>query len=287
MSPDPLRAARRGYRRAEAWRAAREARRFTTRLRHDPGAPELLLSPHLDDAVLDCWDLLSSERELNVVNVFAGVPTPGSLAIWDEITGADDSAGRVRSRVEEDARAHACAKRRPHNLSLLDAQYRAGRLSPSLGEIDRALAADVQGASHVYVAAGIGGHADHLLARLYGRMLLRAGFPVTLYAELPYCVAHGWPAWVDGREPERYRNVDAHWMSFLDEVPELPPLRSAEVVRLDAPGGQAKLAAMRFYETQLPCLSYGGRGLLLDPAIHSFEVRWALVAPDSTGLPAA
>jgi len=60
MSPDPLRAARRGYRRAEAWRAAREARRFTTRLRHDPGAPELLLSPHLDDAVLDCWDLLSA-----------------------------------------------------------------------------------------------------------------------------------------------------------------------------------------------------------------------------------
>ncbi len=36
---------------------------------------------------------------------------------------------------------------------------------------------------------------------------------------------------------------------------------------------------MRCYATQYACLSYGGRGLLEDPRIHGFEVRWELTAP--------
>jgi hypothetical protein len=278
MSPSAIGAARRAFRLADEWRTARQERRFKTRLRHDPGAPELVVSPHLDDAVLDCWSVLSSDRELNVVTVFAGVPPASRVAIWDEITGAADSAERVRARLDEDARAMARANREPHNLSLLDAQYRTGRFAPALDDVDRAICERVPSASRIYVPAGIGRHADHLLARGYGRLLAHMGFPVTVYAELPYCIAHGWPAWVDGREPDPYRNVDAHWMSFLEDLEELPPLRSGEVVRLEAPVAEAKLAAMRCYETQLPCLSYGARGLLEDPAIHGFEVSWELRA---------
>ena len=40
----------------------------------------------------------------------------------------------------------------------------------------------------------------------------------------------------------------------------------------------AKLAAMRCYATQMPALSYGGRGLLEDPEIHRYEVFWDLPA---------
>jgi LmbE family N-acetylglucosaminyl deacetylase len=267
---------RRVYRRRRERRAEREERRFRSALEVDPDAPELVLSPHLDDAVLDCWSVLASEREVRVVNIFSGAPADGQLAIWDAITGAEDSAQRVRERLAEDARALAGAGREPANLGLLDSQYRLGAPEPALQRIDGAIAALVSAASRLYVPAGIGAHADHVLARRYGRMLLRAGMPVTLYAELPYCVLHGWPSWVDGRPAEPYRNVDAFWHSFLAALPEMPPLRSARVERLDDERAAAKLAALRCYETQFPCLNYGGRGLLEDPEIHRFEVHWEL-----------
>jgi LmbE family N-acetylglucosaminyl deacetylase len=265
---------RRLYRDSRARRIAHEESRFRTRLRRDAQAPELVLSPHWDDAVLDCWGLLTSAGELNVVNVFAAGPAPGRLTVWDATTGAEDSAERARERLAEDAGALALAGRKPLNLPFLDAQYRDG--APALDQLDLALTATVLSASRVHVPAGLGGHADHLLARRYGRLLLRAGLPVSLYADLPYCILHGWPHWVDGREAEPNRNVDAFWLSFLQGVPEMPALRSAHVERLDDRAAAAKLEAMQRYRTQFPCLNYGARSLLDDPEIHRYEVRWEL-----------
>ncbi len=279
----PLDMPRAIYRRSQALREGYRERRFQTRLRCDPQAPELLLSPHWDDAVLDCWGLLTSARQVTVVNLCAGVPAPGCLAPWDAITGATDSAVRARERIAEDARALACAGRTPVNLPFLDAQYRSGVPAPSLEEIDHTLSTALPSASRVYVPAGVGGHLDHLLARRYGRMLLRAGLPVTLYADLPYCILHGWPHWVDGTEPDPHRNVDAFWLEFLKGVPELPALRSAHVERLDDDAAAAKLEALRRYETQFPGLDYGAGRLLSDPEIHRFEVWWELAPPAGNG----
>jgi LmbE family N-acetylglucosaminyl deacetylase len=263
------------YRRMRARRAAQEEHRFHASLRTDPQAPVLVLSPHWDDAVLDCWSLLSSDCELNVVNVFAGTPAPGRLTLWDAVTGAADSAQRTAERAAEDMVALARAGRTPLNLPFLDAQYRTPP-GPSLEGIDRAVSAAVGGASRVYVPAGLGSHPDHVLVRRYGRMLWRARMPVTLYADLPYCVQHGWPHWVEGREAEPNRDIDAFWQSYLRDVPEMPPLRSAHVEHLDAPTASAKLEAMRCYRTQFPALDGGPKRLLSDPAIHGFEVRWEL-----------
>jgi hypothetical protein len=273
---------RRLYRRSRAMAEARQERRFRSRLQVDARAPELLLSPHLDDAVLDCWSLLASDRELRVVNIFTGIPQAGRVAQWDAITGAKDSAERVRERIAEDAIAMSRAAREPMNLPFLDAQYRPPPPAPSLDELDLELSSAVGAASRVYAPAGLGGHPDHVLARRYARMLLRAGMPVTLYAELPYCVMHGWPAWVDGREPDLNRNVDAFWLSFLDLVGEMPPLRSAHVERLDDQAASAKLEAMLCYRTQIRSLDYGASGVLTDPAIHRFEVHWELARPALT-----
>ena len=284
LSPGALaRLPRRLYRRLGERRRRLEEERFHTGLRFDAGAHELLLSPHWDDAVLDCWSLLAGSRALQVINVLAGIPAPGRLAIWDAITGAEDSAARARERRDEDALALARAGREPLNLGLLDAQYRIGAPEPGLLQLDQTLCealGDAEGSeAHatacVYVPAAIGGHADHLLVRRYGRMLARAGIPVTLYADLPYCVLHGWPAWVDGAEEDPHRNVDAFWLSFLAEVPELGELRAAEVERLGPELAAQKLAAMRAYATQFPCVNYGGL-LLEHPGIYGFEVRWAL-----------
>jgi LmbE family N-acetylglucosaminyl deacetylase len=275
--PSPQSIPRRLYRWARTRRETREEARFSSQIRFDAGAPELLLSPHWDDAVLDCWGLLADDRELRVVNIFAGVPAAGRLTLWDAMTGASDSADRAKERIAEDAMAMSRAGREAFNLSFLDGQYRRPP-QPQLTEIDAAVSGCAPSASRVYAPAGIGGHPDHVLTRRYGRMLARAGMPVTLYAELPYCVNHGWPEWVDGRDPDPHRNVDAYWTSFLEGLPELPPLRSARVLRLDPGAAADKLAAMRCYTSQFSCLDYGARGLLSDPAIHGFEVSWELGA---------
>lgn len=265
---------------AGGWRAMRHGRadaRLEPQLRRGQ-AGTLVLSPHLDDAVLDCWGELASGDELRVVNLFAGVPPAGTaVPLWDRITGASDSSARVRERLAEDASALALAGREPINLPLLDSQYpRPERAGP--GGLDRELAARLAGESfaRVLAPAAIGGHPDHLLARRYARVLARAGFAVTLYADLPYCVAHGWPGWVDGRGDDPYRDVDAFWSSVLAGVGELGQLRAARVVRLDDAAAAAKLEAIRCYRSQLPALSAGARGLLEDPEIHRYEVSWEL-----------
>ncbi len=265
------------YRRANALRSAREETRFQTRLRYEADAAALLLSPHWDDAVLDCFSLLAADVPVTVLNVCGGVPAPGRLTLWDAITGATDSSERARERIAEDRVALAMADREQVNLPFLDAQYRPPP-PPSLEDMDAAVSARVASASRVYVPAGLGSHPDHLLTRRYGRMLLRGGLPVTLYADLPYCVLHGWPDWVDGREPDAHRNVDAFWSSFLEDVPEMPPLRSAHVQRLPPELAARKLEAMRCYETQFAALSYGASDLLADPAVYGFEVSWPLEA---------
>lgn len=265
---------------AGGWRAMRHGRadaRLEPQLRRGQ-AGTLVLSPHLDDAVLDCWGELASGDAVRVVNLFAGVPPAGTaVPLWDRITGASDSSARVRERLAEDASALALAGREPTNLPLLDSQYpRPERPGP--GDLDRELAARLAGESfaRVLAPAAIGGHPDHLLARRYARVLARAGFAVTLYADLPYCVAHGWPGWVDGRGDDPYRDVDAFWSSFLAGVGELGQLRAARVVRLDDAAAAAKLEAIRCYRSQLPALSAGARGLLEDPEIHRYEVSWEL-----------
>jgi LmbE family N-acetylglucosaminyl deacetylase len=263
------------YARSAAVRRDLADRRFAVRLAYDRLAPELVLSPHLDDAVLDCWSVLAAPGELAVVNLFAGVPQAGQLPLWDAITGARDSAERVRARIAEDAAALACAGREPHNLEFLDAQYRKPP-ALRLGQLDTALVAKVPRASRIHTTAGIGGHPDHLLARRYALALLRAGMPVALYADLPYCVYHGWPHWVDGREHDPHRDIEPFWGQFLAGVPGLPPLRDAHVLRLDDEAAHAKLSAMSTYATQFPALSFGGRDMLADPEIHRFEVRWEL-----------
>ncbi|HEX4188458.1 MAG TPA: PIG-L family deacetylase [Solirubrobacteraceae bacterium] len=266
-------------RRSQARLQKREESDFRTLLRTDSGAPELVLSPHWDDAALDCWSLLADDRELAVVNVFGGIPPSGHAGTWEAIAGLQDTAARARGRMAEDERALERLGRTPVNLPLLDAEYRRQMQSGvGLEQLDAALAEAVPSASHVYVPAGIGAHIDHVLVRRYGRLLLRAGMPVSLYAELPYCFFHGWPSWVDGGDAQPPRDVDAYWRSFMTGVPEMPKLRSAVVERLDARAAAAKAEAVGCYELSL---NYAARRMLLDPVVLAFEVRWELRLADT------
>jgi hypothetical protein len=269
----PLRFARSLSQRSERLLAAREERGFNPLLRRDPDAPQLILSPHWDDAVLGCWSVLASSRELAVVNVFAGLPEPGRAGVWEAVSGCEDSAERARGRLAEDGDALAGAGRAALNLPLLDVSFRRRRPELGLRALDHALTDHLQSASRVYAPAGIGAHVDHVLTRRYAQALAHTGMPVELYAELPYCIFHGWPSWVDTRAHDPDRNVDAYWESFLVSVPEMPALQSGEVTRLDEPALAAKLKAIDCYQLSL---NYAVRQLLANPLLASFEVRWQL-----------
>jgi len=248
-------------------------RRFESRLRHDPGAPCVVLSPHLDDAVLDCWSVLTDAGALRVVNVFAGAPARGTVAYFDRLAGASDSADHVGGRIADDRDALGHAGRHPLNLDFLACPYRAGRPEPSFAQLEAALVETAGATAMVYAPAALGEpHPDHELVRDYALAIARGGMPVRLYADLPYCAVYGWPAWVTGGEPDPHLDIDAYW-NGSNGAAAISTRVDAEVVRLDGERAAAKLTAMRAYR-EFAMLDRGPVGQLSNPAIHRYEVFW-------------
>ena len=94
----------------------------------------LAISPHLDDAVFSCGELLASAPGAKVVTVFAGGPPAGaSMTSWDADCGfrADDDV--IAARRGEDARALEMLGASPVWLPFWDDQYaRAPALADTL-----------------------------------------------------------------------------------------------------------------------------------------------------------
>lgn len=249
-------------------------------MQHQAGAPILVLSPHLDDAVLSAWGVLSSPGPVAVLNVFAGVPDRGPVPRWDRMCGAEDVRVHMRARLEEDRAALALAGRTPACLDFLDGHYRDDALDP--GRLRDAIAAAVPTASLIYAPAGIGLHRDHLAVRDAAFELgLRGGVPLRLYADLPYAVRFGWPSWVTREPADPALRVDADWDAALTTVPVDRPALRASPRRLDEAEAAAKLEALRRYRTQFAALNHGPVGLLEHPLVLPYEVEFAAWSPTS------
>lgn len=235
-----------------------------------------ILSPHLDDAVLSCWHLLAQPDALVVINVFTGVPASvGAAAWWDRLTGATDSRQRVRERVDEDRRALALAGRTPVNLGFLDEQYR--EMDQSLASLTTRIEGLLGPGAQIYAPAALGGHADHMLVRAAALELLRAGFAVSLYADLPHATLHGWPAWVTGRGATASQDLAAAlWERSLAATGVSPESMVPMVHELDVVAHAHKLAAIRAYGTQLRGLAELAGRPLTDRETLGFEVVWKL-----------
>lgn len=250
-------------------------RSFRTLVRFDDVAPTVVLSPHLDDAVIDCWSVLTSPRQVEVFNVFTAVPSDPTPTAWDRICGASDAAAHTRARIAEDEAALRLADRTATNLGFLDAQYRVARRQPLFEELDTAVREVAPVVSVAYAPACLGvGHEDHALVRDYAMRLRGAGIDVVLYADAPYAVQFGWPAWVSGSARDPHLDVDVAWERGMRSAGLTPA--DAEVVRLPPRSAQRKLAAMRMYATQFSGLNQGCVGLLENPEIHGTEVYWRL-----------
>jgi LmbE family N-acetylglucosaminyl deacetylase len=256
----------------------------------------VVLSPHLDDAVLSAWRAVAA-GDTTVISVFAGVPPDGFVTDLDRAHGADDSASWLRRRRTEDRAALATGGARAVHLDLLEAQFPAYRL-PELrrgiaAEPDRFLALVVGAAelwtdpetlvalaephlpagAVVYGPAGIGGHPDHRdLARAAVLLAGRVG-RLRLFADSPYYLLHGLPSWLghsgnpaaDGAVERALSTSGADRLALRRRVVRLPDGEFA-----------AKLAAIRRYTTELPGVraALAARGGGLDLMRH--EVYWSV-----------
>ena len=250
---------------------------YNDAVQHAASAPTVVLSPHLDDAVLSAWSVLTEARDVVVVNVFAGVPEPGSPPRWDRMAGARDRREHMLERLDEDRAALALAGRSAVYLPFLDGHYRTDE--PASEELASAIDAAVPAASMLYAPAGIGNHADHLLVRdIAVTLSRRLRLPLSLYAELPYAARFGWPTWVSAAPADPRVVVDADWELSLGSAGQRRSALAARVNRLDDAQMAAKLAALKRYRTQFSLLNQGPLGLLEHPLVLPWEVAWSVEA---------
>jgi LmbE family N-acetylglucosaminyl deacetylase len=211
----------------------------------------LVLSPHPDDAVLSLWHVLSGPGEVAVVNVFAGLPPPGPLGWWDELTGAVDPLARAGERAEEDREALALAGRKAIALDFVDAQYR--REPQPVEPIVAQTEALAEPEALILAPAALGAHPDHRLVLDAALTLADRGREVALYADVPHGHREGWPAWVTG-SGEGDGDVDAAWREHLVAAGVPIDRLEPEVHRLDPEQDARKREAVAAYRTQVGIL---------------------------------
>lgn len=174
----------------------------------------LVISPHLDDAVLSLGGLLDQST---IVTVFAGIPPPWYWpSPFDNASGFTRSDDAVSARRDEDDAACAELRSKALHLHFLDGQYGMPRdelqIVSLLGHI-----IDTRPGVDVAVPLGLA-HPDHRLVAKLCRLLVMPGRARDwlVYADLPS--AKLWPGHIPGalRGWER-----AGWS--LEPADDLPP----------------------------------------------------------------
>ncbi|WP_225805232.1 PIG-L deacetylase family protein [Streptomyces sp. NK15101] len=221
------------------------------------GVPMIVLSPHLDDAVLSCGALLGwagRRAPVTVATLFTeAAPPPYTLSARQYLrqARADDAEELFASRREEDRRVLELLDVDWHHVGLVDGLFRrlprprpgVGRLAPLLpelvhvyptyrlhlsrGRISEHDAETLRAAGRtieellparsgglVLAPLGVGGHADHVLARTAAE---RSGRRVVYYSDFPY----NQTAAADAEFTGRHRLVARAWERDLDRKAEL------------------------------------------------------------------
>jgi LmbE family N-acetylglucosaminyl deacetylase len=149
----------------------------------------VVLSPHLDDAVLSLGAFMHGQVrsgvDVRVVTVFANNPSAdGPAGAWDAMCGFGSAAAAARARREEDRRACAIVGVEPRWLAFGDEGY--GR--PASGdEVWRDIQGAIAGSAVVLVPGFPLRQADHAwLTELVVDRRKELGRTLGFYAEQPY-----------------------------------------------------------------------------------------------------
>lgn len=221
----------------------------------------VVISPHLDDAVLSAFAQLHPDT--TVINVFTSAGQ-SAQAEWDHLTLASSPQERMDERIAEDAQALGALGIEPVNLDL----YRAGADEQSVRDAIASQGIDLAG-TNLFLPAGIGGHPGHLLVR--DALLDSAADYVVLYADMPYAIQYGWPAFLGGTPgvcaPE------ARWHTALADL-EVDVEGDMQLIVLDKDTAAHKIELARMYVTQFDTLDLGVGGRMSDVEYAARELLW-------------
>lgn len=156
----------------------------------------LVISPHLDDAVLGAGAYLAGEPGI-VLTVFDGVPRAGMVTDYDASCGFEASDLAMATRRAENAAALEELACFGLGVGKLDRQYRVvqmrtGEVTAAIGQVFRN-----SGAEALLAPLGIQ-HPDHVLASDACLRLAGEGIATWIYEELPYRVV--WPEAAEARK---------------------------------------------------------------------------------------
>ena len=177
------------------------------------GSAVVVMSPHLDDAVLSCGALLAhlaARHLITVATVFtAAAPPPWSVPARKQLRalGGVDAEDFFSQRRAEDREVLAGMDAAAVHLGFRDALFRRGRRGPAyptfrfdaargrIASCDAGLAVEVgarvgeitraREAAVVFAPLGIGRHVDHLITRRAARELGKAA-QIVYYSDFPY-----------------------------------------------------------------------------------------------------
>lgn len=220
----------------------------------------VVVSPHMDDAVLGAGHLLATHPGCTVVTVFAGAPSeyPTEPTPWDASGGFAPGDDVVAARRREDRQALGLLRANPEWLDFVDHQYLAKDERPSAAEIADALEQSIAAIAPTAVFLPMGlANPDHVSSHEAGlqvRSRLIEDAPTMAwfcYEDSGYKHIPGLLAW----------RVSKLFHSGLWPTPAVVP------VDLDA---GLKRSAILLYESQLPPLR----------AEHDLDQRLAANVPE-------
>jgi LmbE family N-acetylglucosaminyl deacetylase len=225
----------------------------------------LVISPHLDDAVLSCGLLIAAHPGTIVCTVFTAPPAANVTTDWDRASGFADAFEAMRARQAEDREALGLLSARPVHLLFCDAQYHA---SPDQDALIAALSQIVADTNPTAVLMPLGlFHSDHVLvsgACLAVMQQPRERTPTFIaYEDVPYRRMEG---------AVQARLCELAGRGYTAGTPHA----------LDVPGTpqheRMKRAALGAYRSQLRAFGPDGQASLFSP-----ERYWQLRHVDWTG----
>lgn len=154
----------------------------------------LLISPHLDDAVLSAGRFLAGNPDSTVVTIFAGIPKNKELLTdYDGKMGFSSSTEAMKIRRAEDIAALYVLDAKAVHLNYYDEQY--ARDEPTYAVALNSLIKLAEDCDVVLGPLGIR-HPDHVRTRrIVDALAVSVEVPIYLWADLPYRVTDPGSAW--------------------------------------------------------------------------------------------
>ncbi|APA89846.1 PIG-L family deacetylase (plasmid) [Paraburkholderia sprentiae WSM5005] len=222
----------------------------------------LVISPHLDDAVLSCGLLIAAHPGTVVCTVFTAPPAENMATDWDRASGFTDALEAMRTRQAEDREALGLLSATPVHLLFRDAQYQA---SPDVDALVAALSRTVSNAKPTRVLMPLGlFHSDHVLVASACLALMQRdpATPFIAYEDVPY---RHMPGVVQARLCELAKRGYAADTPHAFDVPGTPQHERMKRAALDA------------YRSQLRAFGPEGRA-----SLFSAERYWQLCRVESS-----